>query len=301
MSFNKTLIIDGNNIAMRNHFKLINLRNSKGKATGAIHGFLSTLLNLSEQHKPTSIVIAWDGGRAAWRRELYPDYKANRTGRDSEDSQAFFAQAADLRKICDHLDISTYHELGHEADDLIAYHTINSNDSSSVVIYSNDEDFVQLSSPSTKIFNPSTDRETSVLKSEYKCSALDYLFSKSIAGDSSDNIKGISGVGIKTALKVVRRIGPLSIHDLGSDRAIATYKASGKRWQDVTKDVFNNVILRNYHMMSLSYALTRLEKTPAPIVGNYDREKLLELLTEHELVRHVKQVDRFANLCHQPQ
>lgn len=293
-----TIIIDGNNIAMRNFHKLPELRNSAGESTGAIYGFFNTLLLLDNKFKPDEFIVCWDGGRAAWRKDLYPEYKANRVR--SESADLFYPQLEVIRRICDMLNnVQTLHVIGYEADDLIAARVFALKEGyNNIKIYSSDEDFVQLVDFGVAVINPKNDEPTEVLK-KYDCSARHYLYAKCMAGDSSDNILGFRGVGIPTALKFIKKINPASIHNLSSENVFKKAAKSGKVIGQLTRETFSSIVMRNYNMMSLEYAasIADNEKILASLrVGAFQEEALLEEFSRYNMTRHKERIQQFKNI-----
>lgn len=288
-----TLLIDGNNIAMRNHFKLPYLKNSHGTLTGAIHGFLSTLLVVNRDIRPDKIVIAWDGGRSAWRKELYPEYKADRES--TAITSTFRAQSDILRIICRSLNVTTLFHEGVEGDDMIADEVAKLRNNTAV-IYSSDEDFLQLCDAGVRVLSPSGDKFISP-EEKLGCAGWEHILAKSYAGDSSDNIKGLAGIGKKTALDMVRKAKLMSFSDFGKPYAMAQYANGGKRWRDITMADITDIVLRNYRMMSFDYAIKQLPKDIKPVVGKFDSKLLASHFNELELKRHSSNIAEFGNLC----
>ena len=293
------MIIDGNNIAMRNHHKLPDLKNQSGEPTGAIYGFFNTLLLLDKKFTPDEFIICWDGGRAAWRKELYPEYKANRIV--SENADLFYRQLESIRRMCDMLNnVKTLHVIGYEADDLIACQVFGMKDYNNIKVYSSDEDFVQLIDFSVSVINPKNDEPTEVLK-KYDCSPRHYLYAKCMAGDSSDNIFGFRGVGIPTALKFIKKINPATIHNLRDESVIAKASKAGKVIGQLTKETFLSIVMRNYSMMSLEYAASIADNTAivnALRIGSFQEDALLEEFSRYNLTRHKERIQQFKNITH---
>lgn len=266
------LIIDGNNLAMRAHFKLPYLKSNKGQHTGLIHGFLVSLLCLIRDHKPDNVIVVFDGGRAKWRMELYPEYKANRG--ESEKKLIVSPQIEILKKdILPFLPWALACQPGVEADDLIARYVIDLVKKANAkpednLVYTNDEDFYQLFS-FTRILNAKSKilDKMHLLNGPMNCTPDEFLFAKSIAGDSSDNIKGITKVGPITAMKMVKSIVPKTVHDLITDDAMPHYRKFGKCGISMAGnpedwEISKAIIYRNYQMMDLFH---RCAPVPLPM------------------------------------
>jgi DNA polymerase-1 len=163
--------------------------------------------------KPTRIVIVFDGkGSSTNKRYLYPEYKANRgikriTNWDMFENQQEESDAIknQIVRLIDYLrclpvDLVTVDKI--EADDVIGKlaNTFEKN----VVIVSSDKDYLQLVSERIHVYSPIKKKyyEPELVKKEYGVSATNFLAQKVLLGDSGDNVPGVKGLGIKTALKL---------------------------------------------------------------------------------------------------
>lgn len=208
---NKVLIIDGNNMLYRAYYKFNNLRSSKGLLTSIIYGFPYILQSLIKLQKPDKVYVVFDGGRDPKRIELLPDYK-KREKKAGFDAENFFFQKDELIKFLDILGIPHLTVEKREADDIIwlmarKLKRLKNN----VVIVSSDKDFNQLICEGITIWNPKADKRFTVknLKKEigyepHEC--VDYLI---LDGDTSDNIKGMPGVGNARALNFIKEQGSI--------------------------------------------------------------------------------------------
>lgn len=181
---------------------------SDGVPVTGVFPFLNNLLSCIKQYEPTHVVIANDAGGGARKAES-STYKANRSKR----SEDFYTEANILRnELLDSLGLEVVGMQGYEADDII--HTINhvanygSERMDEVIIWTCDQDLLQCVTEKTKVllFN-SAKKQTLMGPDEvfekWGCWPDGVGLVKAIAGDSSDNIKGVPGVGIKTAVKLL--------------------------------------------------------------------------------------------------
>lgn len=213
------LVIDGNNLAF--------VVNSTGWTTTkndfpnhAINGFLRSLRSYVKIFNPRQIFVAWDGGRSKKRKELLPEYKANRDGEKTpEQNLAFDAFREQVPVIQETLLLLGVHQLygpGVEGDDLVAMMAMTaSNKKEKCVICSNDADFLQLVGESTSVYSTVNTKKrprhitVSNIEDVFGLKAEQMLDYKCLLGDSSDNIPGVRGVGKKTATSFLKKYGSI--------------------------------------------------------------------------------------------
>ena len=192
-----TLLVDAMNLAHRNYHALA-LRTSDGVPTGMIHGFLSSLLFAQAQTQATSTVILWDTPTAKLtRRKIFPGYKAHRDV--TERAPDFDEQLFTLDHILSAMGLQQVSHPKYEADDLAQYYV---EGTGRYVIFSNDADLMQL---------VTEDGRVQVLHPKYGLMGWKQVQQhlgvkpsqvadfKAITGDSSDEYKGVHGIGPKTA------------------------------------------------------------------------------------------------------
>ncbi len=208
------LLIDGSNLAFRMFFALemSNLRNAKGEPTWAIYGTLKALFDTIEKSQPSAIAVAFDLPEPSFRHVMFEDYKANRPDEMPDDLKI---QWPNIKSLFRHLHIPVIEEAGFEADDMIGIlarkaerHGYN------VQILSGDKDLYQLVTDKVsmvvpqrggglKFMGPADVLEQLGVKPEQ---VPDY---KGIAGDSSDNIPGVKGLGPKAAINLLGEYGSI--------------------------------------------------------------------------------------------
>lgn len=200
------LIIDGHSFAYRAFYAIRKLNAPDGKPTNAIYGFIRMLGKVKALVKPTHMVVIWDGGLAAERMALLPEYKAQRKEMPAELGEQLDSIVSYLRAI----KVSSWMKEGVEADDCIAAITRQAVQGGiRVVIASSDKDFMQLVSDSTQLLGPSGTLESmldveGVIKKTGVTpgQVIDWL---SLVGDAVDNIPGVKGVGPKTASNLLKQ------------------------------------------------------------------------------------------------
>jgi DNA polymerase-1 len=228
----RLLLVDGHAFAYRAFFAIRSLSSPDGAATNAIYGFIRMLGRMQPKVKPSHLAVVWDGGLAAERMALLPQYKAQRPEmpRDLElqlDQIVAYLRAAGIVSLLqDSL----------EADDVIAALTRQAvADGMEVVIASSDKDFMQLVSPDVRLLNPQDKTDTLWGAEEVRAKTgveptqiVDWL---SLIGDAVDNIPGVSGVGAKTATNLLRQFGSMDgvyqrLEEVHSDRLRVNLKVS---------------------------------------------------------------------------
>ena len=208
MAQNKILLIDSNSIMHRAYHALPNLKTSKGQYTGAIFGFLSILLRLIKEQRPTHIAAAFDLKGPTFRHKAYEAYKATRKPMDEELRQ----QVEPLKELITLMGIKIVSLQGYEGDDILG--TLAKRFDDDCVIVTGDRDSFQLVSHTTRVFwtkRGVTDievyDEARLLEDGFTTAQfIDY---KALMGDASDNIPGIAGVGEKTAKTLLKEYGSL--------------------------------------------------------------------------------------------
>lgn len=207
-----------------------------GSATGVIYGFLKDILHLNERFNTNRLIFCWDHKNKI-RKQIYPEYKANRehkskTEKEKKFDEAFYKQINLLRKR--YLNIIGFRNIfqqdGYESDDLIAYlcqYIVT--DLEDAIIVTADQDMYQLIQDNIHCYNPQTKKILTLqkFKRHFHIRPKQWIQVKSIAGCSTDNIQGIQGVGEKTAIKYLR--GKLDTHT-------RAYKAIKAEWKIVRRN-----------------------------------------------------------------
>lgn len=202
------LLVDMHHLIFRAYFA-VNLKNQSGEPTQVYHLVLKMLYEIILDLSPKGILLCWDSA-SSWRKSISATYKANRTRRDP----TFFIPFRRLYWLCDKLGFEQVMSTGFEADDWIAYTCAKSKNS--LLILSGDRDLFQLINDKKKhhVAYPNKARGCDVIDearaAEVFYAPADIVSIKAIAGDTSDNIKGVPRVGDKTAYKLVSALGDVN-------------------------------------------------------------------------------------------
>ena len=213
----RVLIIDGLNTFIRCWTSTPTL-NENGDHVGGVTGTLRSIGYAIRQTQPSRVVVVFDGsGGSSKRKKVYKGYKANRSKSKlrmnraynelmnaEEEQESMKRQYVWLADILDHLPISFMMYDGCEADDIMAYiSTQILKEGEQSVIMSTDKDFLQLVDGETIVWSPTKKKlyNTKLVKEEYGIHPSNILLYRVLDGDTSDNIPGVRGCGIKTLLK----------------------------------------------------------------------------------------------------
>ena len=278
-------LIDGSGYIFRAYYALPPLsRKSDGLPTGAVSGFCSMLFKLLEDsksnqnlQKPSHFAVIFDSARKTFRNEIYKDYKANR----SEPPDDLAPQFDYIRKSVLAFNLPSVELINYEADDLIATYVDKILEKGSkVTIVSSDKDLMQLYKKDVRIFDPMKNKFISKedIEKKFGVDANKVIDVQALAGDSSDNVPGVPGIGVKTAAELINKYGNLekllkSIHEIKQNKRRET-------------------LIENKDKAIISKKLVTL-KNDAPVKQNLedfklkeiDKEKLYKFLREMEFNR----------------
>ena len=278
-------LIDGSGYIFRAYYALPPLsRKSDGLPTGAVSGFCSMLFKLLEDsksnqnlQKPSHFAVIFDSARKTFRNEIYKDYKANR----SEPPDDLAPQFDYIRKSVLAFNLPSVELINYEADDLIATYVDKILEKGSkVTIVSSDKDLMQLYKKDVRIFDPMKNKFISKedIEKKFGVDANKVIDVQALAGDSSDNVPGVPGIGVKTAAELINKYGNLekllkSVHEIKQNKRRET-------------------LIENKDKAIISKKLVTL-KNDAPVKQNLedfklkeiDKEKLYKFLREMEFNR----------------
>lgn len=276
------IIQDGNNLAYMCNVTT-ELYTKQGERTSAIVGVLnatrSNIEKLSEllDNNVCEIIFAWDKGHSKRRVELYPEYKANRHKERTEEEEIkhkeFIEQANVLADNLHLFGIKCIKEQGWEADDIVAVLVKEMKKrypKDTIVICSTDEDYHQLIDDNVCIYSPI--KEVLYTKENYKeLKEIDvkyFIDYKIMKGDSSDNIRGIDGIGEKTAKSLINKYG--GINEILAHREELI---KSKRTEKIFTNEGLNILLRNNRLINLGF-----------VDSSEIQENIFKILDEYPIV-----------------
>ncbi len=243
-------LVDGSGYIFRAFFALPRLNNSRGLPTNATYGFIRMLLKLLKDARPTHIGVVFDSARKTFRDELFESYKANRVETPSDLVQ----QIPYIYRAVDQFRIPRLVIDGYEADDVIGTLAVRAAcDGFNVVIVTGDKDFMQLVSPNITLWDTMFGKRTGMreVRDRFKVEPRALIDVMALMGDSIDNIKGVPGVGEKTASALMQNYGSLEALFAGLDKLEQTKIRGAKK--------LAGLLVAHRHDVELARKLVRIE------------------------------------------
>ncbi|MFA7244210.1 MAG: 5'-3' exonuclease H3TH domain-containing protein [Patescibacteria group bacterium] len=300
----KLVLIDGNAIIHRAYHALPpNMSNSRGELTNAVYGFTTTLIKVLEDLKPEHIACSFDLAGPTFRHEAYSDYKATRVKADQE----LYDQIPRVKEIVKTMNIPIYEKEGFEADDVVGTIVERLKDDKNIQIYivSGDKDIYQLINGNVLVYslrhglNKLEIVDHATIYEEYNLDPHDFIDLKALAGDPSDNIPGVPGIGPKTATELIQKFDTLD-NLYGQIAKLLNCSLNNLTMQQFNNEMVESVakelkvkpriiqlLLTNKDQAFLSQKLATIHRD-VPIDfsledakwGDYDRDKLKALFEE---------------------
>jgi DNA polymerase-1 len=201
-------LVDGSSYIYRAYFAIRHLSNSKGEATNAIYGFTTMLLTLLRQEQPDHVAVIFDSKGPTFRKELYPDYKANRSAMPED----LVPQIPVIKEVVQALRMPALELPGFEADDIIA--TLARRFAAQgleVTVVTGDKDLMQIVDERIRLLDTMKGKVTGRQEviERFGVPPEQVLEILGLAGDSSDNIPGVPGIGEKTASALIQEFGSI--------------------------------------------------------------------------------------------
>jgi DNA polymerase-1 len=205
-------LIDGSGYIFRAYHALPPLSRPDGTPVGAVYGFCNMLYKLledsSESERPTHLAVVFDAGRTTFRNEIYPEYKANRP----EPPEDLVPQFALIRDAVRAFDVPCIELENYEADDIIAtYARLARERGATLIIVSSDKDLMQLVGEDVMLLDTMKNKKLGVdaVFEKFGVGPDKVVDVQSLAGDSTDNVPGVPGIGVKTAAQLINEYGDL--------------------------------------------------------------------------------------------
>ncbi len=215
MAKKKFFILDAYALIFRSYYAFINnpRYNSKGLNTSAIFGFTNVLDEILKKENPTHIAVCFDAPVPSFRKEIFPEYKANReaTPEDIKKSIPY------IKELLKGFNIPIFEQAGYEADDLAGSLAKKfSNGEYEIFLMTSDKDYLQLIDKNIAVYKPKTRKNDVIIIDEERFKEIyglgspqQYIEVLALAGDTADNVPGIPGIGEKTALKFLQQFGSI--------------------------------------------------------------------------------------------
>jgi len=326
-------LIDGSGYIFRAYYALPPLtRKSDGMPTGAVSGFCNMLFKLLEDskssenlEKPTHFAVIFDAARKNFRNEIYSEYKENR----SDAPEDLIPQFDFIRKSVLAFNLPSIELLNYEADDLIATYVEQILAAGAkVTIVSSDKDLMQLYKKDVRIYDPMKNKFISEddIKNKFGVKPNKVVDVQSLAGDTSDNVPGVPGIGVKTAAELINKYGTLEklLEKAGEikqnkrretiienkDKAIVSKKLVTLKKDVPVKDNLKDFILKNIDKDKLFNFLREMEfnRLLSSVISNYgepnyskeknnleDKNKIKIDTKKYKLINNIKELDSWIN------
>ena len=290
----KLLVIDGNSILNRAFYGIMGskmLKTSDGTYTNAVYGFLAIMFKELEDIKPEYLAIAFDVKGPTKRHELYKDYKETRKGMPDE----LAAQMPIIKRVLNSMNIKIIEKAGIEADDILGtLSKYGEKEGLKVILLTGDRDSFQLATNKVTIRIPHTkqgkteedDFDENRIMEVYGIKPKALIEVKGLMGDSSDNIPGVSGIGEKTALSLIKEYGTIENIYKNIDEGNPNIKGKTKEKLLVDKDMA--FLSRELGTIDVN---TDIEKNLDELkIKEWNKKEVLEIFQE---LRFNKYIERF--------
>ena len=283
-------LIDGSGYIFRAYYALPPLtRKSDGMPTGAISGFCNMLFKLLEDSKsdvnddkPTHFAVIFDSARKNFRNEIYSDYKANR----SDAPEDLIPQFEYIRKSVLAFNLPSVELINYEADDLIAtYSEQIVKEGAKVTIVSSDKDLMQLYKKNIRIYDPMKSKfiNEDDINKKFGVKPEKIIDVQALAGDTSDNVPGVPGVGIKTAAELINQYGNLENLFRNAEKI-----KQNKRRETIKENMDKAIISKK--LVTLKKNVPVKEQITDFDLKEVDKKKLYNFLREMEFNRLLSSV-----------
>jgi 5'-3' exonuclease len=308
-----SLLIDGEYLLKQGFHGAKHLQGKHG-SVGAIFHFVNTIKRFYQDYAVTKVVVFWEGrGSKDYRQAYYPYYKQNRNNKvDLDEAFDLDRQRIRIKQYLEELSIRQVEIDGCEADDGIAYYSMNSPNESKIV-YTNDRDLLQLLDEDTKVCLTIKNAKVMINVDNFD-SYFDYHYSnvgiiKMIAGDTSDNISGLQNIGEQKVLKYFPEIKSKPVNQdwvLNRTRELLAEKPEDKtlntiingetKWGTYGSDYFsvmNKIInLKEPHVTDgLKDAISEMVNETLSPEGRGGIKKIMEMMKEDELLNFLPKND----------
>ena len=268
-------LIDGSGFIFRAFYGIkADMSRADGTPTNAVYGFTQMLLKMADDTDADYIAVVFDRARKTFRSDIYPEYKAHRPPPPDE----LIPQFDLVREATEAMNIAMVDMDGFEADDLIATYARQAVAAGAdVTVVSSDKDLMQLVGPKVKMFDAMKNQEIGPdqVREKFGVGPERVIDVQSLAGDSSDNVPGVQGIGIKTAAQLVEEYGDL-------DGILA-------RAEEIKQPKRRQVLIDQADMARVSRELVTLrDDVPVEVplesfkLREIDPEKLLGFLRQQE-------------------
>ena len=277
MKQNRLILVDGSGYIFRAFYALPPMTRNDGTPVNAVFGFTSMLLKLSEDMEGENILVVFDAARNTFRNKIYQDYKANR----SDPPDELVPQFSLIRDATEAIGLKSLEVAEYEADDIIAtYAKFAVKQNIETVIISSDKDLMQLIQSGVSLYDPMKNIPIGAdgVLEKFGVTPDKVVDVQSLAGDASDNVPGIPGIGIKIAAQLINEYGNLE-NLLENAHEIKQNKRRESLINHAELARISKQLVSLYTEVPLPYSINDLKWAPR------NDEKLLKFLRENNFKR----------------
>ena len=288
----KFLVIDANALLHRSFHALPALTTKKGEPTGAVYGFLLTFFKALNDIKPDFVVATFDTPAPTFRHKQFKEYKAKRPKVPEE----LTVQIPKIKEVLRVFNIPIFEKEGFEADDLIA--TIVKKISEKkrypgleIYILTGDFDTLQLVDKNTKVYTLGRGVKETVIydrekvRERFKIKPSQIPDFKALAGDPSDNIPGVPGIGEKTAAQLIEKFGSLEnlYKEIEKEKDVKP-KIKKSLLQNKEQAFFSRILAKTREDVPIDFEIEKCQ------FGRFDEEKVKSVLKRFEFYTLIKRL-----------
>jgi len=207
MSTPRLYLIDGSSYIYRAYYAIRHLSNSAGMATNAVFGFTNMLLKVIRDEEPDYLAVVFDSKGPTFRKDIYPDYKANRAAMPED----LVPQIPLIKQVVQGFRFAAFEQPGYEADDIIATLARKAAaDGLQVTVVTGDKDLMQIVGERVSLLDTMKEKRFGPEEVVERFGGPEKVVEvQALAGDSSDNVPGVPGIGEKTAKQLIDQFGDL--------------------------------------------------------------------------------------------
>ncbi|MBI1921340.1 MAG: DNA polymerase I [Geobacter sp.] len=280
-------LIDGSSYIYRAYYAIRHLSSPKGFPTNALYGFTQMLLKVLKDRKPDHVAVVFDVGRQTFRTELYPEYKANRSAMPDD----LVPQIAPIKEMVRAFNIPVLEKGGFEADDIIGTLAQEFEGKGlDVVVVTGDKDLMQVVTESVTLLDTMKEKTTgrAEVPERFGVGPEKVIDVLGLAGDTSDNIPGVPGIGEKTAIKLIQEYG--SMDELLARAGEVKGKTGEKLREFAEQARLSRELATIRRDVPLTYSFEDFALSP------YDNQRLAELFREYGFTTLMKELTSEATL-----
>ncbi|HTY20715.1 MAG TPA: DNA polymerase I [Geobacteraceae bacterium] len=283
-------LIDGSSYIYRAYFAIRHLSSPKGFPTNALYGFTQMLIKVLKERSPDHVAVVFDAGRHTFRNEIYPEYKANRASMPDD----LVLQVPPIKEMVRSFNIPAIELAGYEADDIIGTIARDcENKGIDVVVVTGDKDLMQIVDERVRLLDTMKDKESGVAEVKERFGVGPELVTDilGLAGDSSDNIPGVPGIGEKTAIRLIQEYGNLDSLLAKAD------EVKGKNGEKLRE--FANQARLSRQLATIDCRVPLGYDFADFVLSQPDRQRLVELFKEYGFSTLLKDLSSTATLSTQ--